>query len=127
MRISSSDHKLKPDNMIIALEKDREIELIVKGRKSGKDLPRPVWFALKGKELLLLPVTGTESQWFKNILEDPRVKIRANKQSFNGKLRAITEEGQVERVVKLFREKYGASDVKRYYPKLNAAASLLLH
>jgi hypothetical protein len=122
----SGDPKLKPDSIVIALNKDREIELIVKGRKSGKNLPRPVWFVLKGKELLLLPVTGTDSQWYKNILRDPQVKISSNRQSFSGKLRAITEKGQVEEVIKLFRGKYGASDVKRYYPKPNVAASLLL-
>lgn len=112
--------------MVIALKKEREIELTVRGRKSGKSLPRPVWFVLKGKELLLLPVTGTDSQWYKNILRDPQVKISSNKQSLNGKLRAMTEKGQVEKVIELFREKYGASDVERYYPKPNVAASLLL-
>jgi hypothetical protein len=122
----SGDPKLKPDSTIIALNRDREIELIVKGRKSGKNLPRPVWFVLRGKELLLLPVTGTDSQWYKNILRDPQVKISSNRQSFNGRLRAITEKGQVEEVIELFRGKYGASDVKRYYPKPNVAASLLL-
>ena len=85
-----------------------------------------MWFVLKGKELLLLPVTCTDSQWYKNILRDPQVKISSSKLSFNGKLRAITEKGQVERVIELFRGKYGASDAKRYYPKPNVAASLLL-
>ena len=117
---------MKSDSIVIALKKDREIELSVKGRKSGKKLPRPVWFVLKGRELLLLPVTGTDSQWYKNILRDPQVKIRSNKQSFNGKLHTITEKEQVEQVIASFRAKYGASDVKRYYPKPNVAASLLL-
>ena len=117
---------MKPDSIVIALKKGREIELSVKGRKSGKNLPRPVWFVLKGKELLLLPVTGTDSQWYKNILRDSQVKISSNKQSFNGKLQAITEKGQVDQVIELFRAKYGASAVKRYYTKPNVAASLIL-
>jgi hypothetical protein len=40
--------KLKSDTLVTALKKDKEIELTVKGRKSGKPIPRPVWFALKG-------------------------------------------------------------------------------
>ena len=117
---------MKSDSTVIALKKDREIELTVKGRKTGKNLPRPVWFVLKGKEVLLLPVTGTDSQWYKNILRNPQVKISSKGQSFNGKLQAVTEKRQVEEVIELFKGKYGASDIKRYYPKTNVAASLLL-
>jgi deazaflavin-dependent oxidoreductase (nitroreductase family) len=117
---------LKSDNIITALKKDKEIELTVTGRRSGKPLPRPVWFALRGTELLLLPVTGTDSQWYKNILRNPQVKIRSSQQSFNGKLRTITGKKQVDEVIELFRGKYGPSDIKKYYPKPNVAGTLLL-
>jgi hypothetical protein len=117
---------LKSDNIITALKKDKEIELTVTGRRSGKPLPRPVWFALRGTELLLLPVTGTDSQRYKNILRNPQVKIRSSQQSFNGKLRTITGKKQVDEVIELFRGKYGPSDIKKYYPKPNVAATLLL-
>lgn len=117
---------MKSDSLIPVLNKTREIELTVIGRRSGKLLPRPVWFVLKGTELLLLPVTGTESQWYKNILRDPHVKISASRQSFDGKLRAITDKTTVRDVVELFKEKYGPQDVKRYYPNPNAAAILAL-
>ncbi len=118
---------MKTDNKLAAaLKKDKEIELTVTGRKSGKPLPRPVWFALRSNELLLLPVTGTDSQWYKNILRDPQVKISVSQQTFRGKLRPITEKKRVEEVIELFRGKYGASDIKRYYPKPNVAAALLL-
>lgn len=40
-----------------------EITLDVKGRKSGKDLPRPVWFAYEGSMLYLLPVQGSDTNW----------------------------------------------------------------
>ena len=108
------------------MKRDKEIELTVTGRKSGKPLPRPVWFALRGKELLLLPVTGTDSQWYKNILRDPQVKIRSGQQTFNGRLRTITRKKQVDEVIELFRGKYGPSDIKQYYPKPNVAATMLL-
>lgn len=117
---------MKPHSLVTTLKKEREIELTVKGRKSGKPIPRPVWFVLKGTELLLLPVTGTDSQWYRNILQDPRVKINSNGQDLNAKLQTITEKKQVEEVIELFRGKYGSADVKRYYPKPNVAASLLL-
>jgi len=53
---------MKADNLKSKLTKEKEIELTVTGRKSRKPIPRPVWFVLRGTELLLLPVTGTSSQ-----------------------------------------------------------------
>jgi deazaflavin-dependent oxidoreductase (nitroreductase family) len=117
---------LNSDSILPALKKNKEIELTVRGRRSGKPLPRPVWFVVRGKELLLLPVTGTDSQWYKNILRDPQVKISASRQTFNGKLHVITEKKQVEEVIELFKGKYGPSDIKKYYPKPNVATSLLI-
>ncbi|TMI45762.1 DUF2255 family protein [Candidatus Bathyarchaeota archaeon] len=116
--------RLKSDNIFPALKKNKEIELTVTGRRTGKPLPRPVWFVLRGTELLLLPVTGTDSQWYKNVLVNPLVKISAGQQSFNGNLRVITEKRRIEEVIDLFRGKYGPSDIKKYYPKPNVAASL---
>jgi hypothetical protein len=112
--------------MLTALKIDKEIELTVTGRKSGKSLPGPVWFVLRGMELLLLPVTGTDSQWYKNVLLDPRVKIRSSRQAFSGRLRTITGKKQVDEVIELFKGKYGPSDIKKYYPNPNVAATLLL-
>jgi deazaflavin-dependent oxidoreductase (nitroreductase family) len=117
---------LKSDNTVNALKKDKEIELTVTGRKSGKPIPRPVWFVLREKELLLLPVTGTDSQWYKNVLQNPRVKIRSNQQTLKGEVRAITQKKQVDEVIELFKGKYGASDIKKYYPNPNVAAIIPL-
>jgi hypothetical protein len=75
---------------------------------------------------LLLPVTGTDSQWYKNILRDPQVKIRSNQQTFNDRLHTITGKKQVDEVIELFRGKYGSSDIKKYYPNPNVAVTLLL-
>jgi deazaflavin-dependent oxidoreductase (nitroreductase family) len=117
---------LTTDKLLTSLKKDKEIELTVIGRKSGKPIPRPVWFVLRGSELLLLPVTGTDSQWYKNILQDPKVKISLSRQTINGKLRVMNEKRQVDEVIDLFKGKYGSSDIKKYYPKPNVAVALPL-
>ncbi len=121
-----SASRLKSDNILAALKKNKEIELTVTGRRSGKPLPRPVWFVVRGREVLLLPVTGTDSQWYKNVLLNPQVKINASQQTFNGKLSVITEKRRVEEIIELFRGKYGPSDIKQYYPNPNVAAALAL-
>ena len=75
---------------------------------------------------MLLPVTGTDSQWYKNIKRDPQVTVSAGDQTLNGRLRIIAQKPEVNDVIALFIEKYGSSDIRKYYPKPNVAASLSL-
>src|SRR5207245_10492666 len=92
---------MKTGNLKSNLSKEKEIELIVTGRKSKKLIARPVWFVLKGTAVLLLPVTGTNSQWYKNIVQTPQVKITSSGQTIAGKLRTITRQGDVAEVIQL--------------------------
>jgi hypothetical protein len=117
---------MKAGNVKSSLLKEKEVELTVTGRKSGKPIPRPVWFVLREKEMLLLPVTGTTTQWYKNILHNAQVKVSSSGQTLAGKLRPITEKKQVVEVIALFKEKYGPRDIEKYYPNPNVAASLPL-
>jgi hypothetical protein len=41
-----------------------EIELTTTGRTSGRATSRPVWFVQQGKQFYLLPVGGSDSQWY---------------------------------------------------------------
>ncbi len=54
------------------------------------------------------------------------MKLHTSQQTFEGKLRLITQRKQVDEVIELFNRKYGASDIKKYYPNPNVAASLQL-
>jgi hypothetical protein len=54
------------------------VTLSVKGRKSGRNIPRPVWFVYEGNTLYLLPVRGSDTNWYKNLLADPMLKISVN-------------------------------------------------
>ena len=55
----------------------RQIKISVIGRKSGKTISIPVWFVLEDKTLYLLPVQGSETQWYKNVLKNPTIRIDA--------------------------------------------------
>jgi hypothetical protein len=50
------------------LNRVSEITLGVKGRKSGKDTLRHVWFAYEDNTVYLLPVQGSDTNWYKNML-----------------------------------------------------------
>ena len=106
----------------------REIKLSVRGRKSGKTISIPVWFVLEGDKLYLLPVQGSDTQWYKNVLKNPSIQIDARGTEAEAELRAqpITESKTMKSVIEKFREKYGAGDVKKYYSKFDVAVMVEL-
>jgi len=103
------------------LSRNREINITVTGRKSGRAISIPVWFVLDGDELYLLPVEGSNTQWYKNALQNPTMQIEAGGAKAEFKAVVITDAKQVSSVVAKFRDKYGAGDVKKYYSKFDAA------
>ncbi len=105
-----------------------EIRLSVRGRKSGRDIRRPVWFVHEGNTLYLLPVQGSDTNWYKNMLVDSTLKISVNgggeETPLKGK--SITDKNGVDDVVRKFESKYGKGDVKRYYTKFDVAVKVPL-
>jgi deazaflavin-dependent oxidoreductase (nitroreductase family) len=103
------------------LARYREITLTVTGRKSGKEISVPVWFVVAGDELYMLPVHSSDTQWYLNVLTDPRIRIEARGEKAELRVTTITDSKAVKSVVDKFREKYTATDVKKYYSKLDVA------
>ena len=99
-----------------------QIELSVTGRKTGRTISNPVWFVLEGEKLYLLPVKGSDTQWYKNVLNNPSIRIDARGEAGEFRAVPITDAKTVESVIEKFREKYGAKDVKKYYSKFDVAA-----
>jgi hypothetical protein len=79
---------------------------------------------LEGERLFLLPVQGSDTQWYRNVLKNPTIRIDAR--GVGAELRAtpVTDAKAVKSVVEKFREKYGAKDVKKYYSKFDVAVLL---
>ena len=103
------------------LSRYRQITLTVTGRKSGRALSNPVWFVFEGEKLYLLPVHGSGTQWYQNVLKNPSIQIEARGEQTSGKAVPIVDEKQVSSVIEKFRAKYGAGDVKKYYSKFDVA------
>jgi hypothetical protein len=99
------------------LKRAYEITLSVKGRKSGRDISRPVWFVHEGNTLYLLPVQGSDTNWYKNLLVDPTLKISANGVEISERGRRIADSNRVDDIVRKFRSKYGEGDVKKVLSK----------
>lgn len=108
------------------LARFREIKLSVTGRRSGKTISVPVWFVAEGDTLYLLPVRGSDTQWYQNVLQNPQIRIDARGAETELRAQTITESAAVKPVIEKFREKYGAGDVKKYYSKLDVAVVVQL-
>ena len=103
------------------LSREQEITISVTGRKSGRTISTPVWFIFEGGKVTLLPVKGSDTQWYKNVLKKPSLKIEARGAEGEFHITPVKDPNQVSSVVEKFREKYGAGDVKKYYSKFDVA------
>jgi deazaflavin-dependent oxidoreductase (nitroreductase family) len=124
--IECEDMPTEKENLKDRLSRYRQIKISVIGRKSGKTISVPVWFVLEGEKLYLLPVTGSDTQWYKNVVKNPAIQIDARGSEAALTAKPITESSTVKSVVEKFREKYGASDVKKYYSKFDLAVVVQL-
>ena len=107
-----------------ALERTSEVELTTIGRVSGREVTVPVWFVREDERLYLLPVQGSDSHWYKNVVKTPTIRLSAGGAEASVQARPITDAAKVNEVIEKFREKYGAGDVKTYYSKLDVAVEV---
>ena len=109
-----------------ALDSSREVDLTVTGRRSGRGITLPVWFARDGGTLYLVPVSGSDTNWYKNVLRTPTIRLAAGGAETSVSAAPVTDPARVAQIVDKFRAKYGAKDVAAYYPKQNAAVTVPL-
>ena len=108
-----------------ALKNTDEIQITVTGRKSGRRISNPVWFVYEGEKLYLLPVKGSDTDWYKNILKTPTMRLNAGGTEWSAfAVKPVTDKSQVRDIVDKFREKYGTAQVKKYYSKFDVAVEV---
>jgi deazaflavin-dependent oxidoreductase (nitroreductase family) len=112
---------VKKNELKARLARFRQIQLSVIGRKSEKTISIPVWFVQEEEKLYLLPVNGSDTQWYMNVLKNPSVRIDARGAGAEFRALPIMETKTVKSVIEKFREKYGANDVRKYYSKFDVA------
>lgn len=109
-----------------ALQGASEVELTTTGRKSGNESSRPIWFVKESDKLLLLPVSGSESNWYRNVAKTPVIGLAANGAELRAEAKPTEDRTAVDHVVEAFSAKYGADRVKEYYPGVDAAVEVPL-
>src|SRR3954447_26274358 len=111
---------------INALEESKEVDLTVVGRRSGKESTRPVWFVRAEGTVQLVPVTGTDSDWYRNIEAAPTVRLGVGGRDVEATAIPVNDAGRVSSIVDAFKAKYGAETFERLYPKPDAAVEVPL-
>src|SRR5580693_4906037 len=84
------------------LSRLNEINITVTGRKSGRPISVPVWFVLEDGKLYLLPVSGSDTQWYKNVLKNPSLRIDAGGDAAELRAVPITDPKQISSIVEKF-------------------------
>jgi hypothetical protein len=114
------------DQLTQVLAGTDEIELTVTDQTSGRETSRPVWFVQEGDHIYLLPVRGSDSDWYRIVLKSRRVSLAVGGMRRSARATPITDPAKVREVVDKFRARYGADQVQRYYSKLDVAVEVSL-
>jgi hypothetical protein len=107
-----------------ALDATHELEITVIGRKSGREISLPVWFIRENNKIYLLPVKGSDTNWYKNVLKKPTMQISAGGIKVPVEAKPITDVAKVKEIADKFRAKYGAGEVKKYYSKFDVGMEI---
>jgi hypothetical protein len=109
-----------------ALDNANEVGITVTGRTTGRSISNPVWFVRDGERLHLLPVRGSESDWYRNVRKTPTIRLDAAGTAWTGRATPITNADAVHDVYEEFSAKYGAGEAQRYYSNSNVAIEIPL-
>ena len=113
-----------PGKFANALQQTDQVELTVTGRVTGREFSFPVWFVKEDGKFYLLPVRGSDSAWYKNMLKTPQLRLTADGASVTATAKPITDPARVREVVDKFRAAYGRDQVAQYYPKTDVAVDV---
>jgi deazaflavin-dependent oxidoreductase (nitroreductase family) len=106
------------ERLLNKLKRSNEVDIAVTGRKTKKKLSTPVWFVLDGEEkVILVPMKGSDTSWFKNLAKDPQVELNVDEITISFKATIVRDSDQVEKLLDKFRAKYRSMWSESYYAK----------
>jgi deazaflavin-dependent oxidoreductase (nitroreductase family) len=114
------------DDFAKALKRRRQISITVSGRRSGRAITMPVWLVSDDRAIWLLPVYGSKTQWYRNLMKNRAITVRAGSQRKEFRAKLIKSQGAVSTVIRQFREKYTPEEIKRWYSGLDVAVQIPL-
>lgn len=101
-----------------------ELTIAVTGRATGREFSMPVWFVTENGKVYLVPIHGSDSDWYRNVVATPRLRLIADGATVSATATPIGDSARVQQVVESFRAKYGKQQVASYYPRTDAAVEV---
>jgi hypothetical protein len=108
------------------LKRSSEVNITVRGRTTKRRFSSPVWFVLEGGKVTLVPIKGSESNWFKNQTKDPRIELGLNEISYSSNATLVRDSTQTKKALDKFKAKYKSEWSESYYTKRDAYVEVLL-
>jgi deazaflavin-dependent oxidoreductase (nitroreductase family) len=108
------------------LQSAQTINITVTGRTSGRPISLPIWFALDGNKLYLIPVKGSDTEWYKNLRKTPTIRLAARGKTLTTSAHILTDKPHLDQVIEKFQHKYGQDVQSSYYPKYDVAVEVPL-
>lgn len=108
------------------LAQARRIEISVVGRRTGRRRSYPVWHVVERGYLYLLPVRGSETQWYRNLIRNPSIGISVQGRKAKFRAARLTAPKAVSSVIQKFGRKYKARVVRKLYSKFDVAVRVKL-
>ena len=109
-----------------ALTDRRKVEVTVRGRRTGRPISAPVWFVEEDAKLYLLPVNGSRTNWFRNVQNDSAMTLSTSASRATVNAKPILEENLVKKIAEMFRAKYGADEIGKWYSGLDVCVEIAL-
>jgi len=110
------------EEFLEALKSASEVELNVK--KAGKWTMRPVWFAVDGATIYLLPMYGADTKWYQYASANPEIELSVRGKKVRAEGKPVSDAQKLTDVIHRFRSKYG--ELERYYRKLDVAIAVTI-
>ena len=111
-------------NLTQALKDKTEVDITAIGRRTGEEHSTPVWFVPEGGSVFLLPVGGRRSNWFRNLAENPDIRLGADGTTYPATARPITERAAIDHVLDDFRGPVRRLRRRQYYPGQDVAVEV---
>jgi len=93
-------------SLISSLARKDYCYLTTLGRVTGRPHEIEIWFGLNDSTLYLMSGGGDKSDWVKNLLKKPEVKVRIAKQTFNATARIVKDEAEQMLARNMLADKY---------------------
>ncbi|HEY6283825.1 MAG TPA: hypothetical protein VIW22_07875 [Nitrososphaerales archaeon] len=92
--------------------------------KDGKTKTIPVWFTVSGGKLELLPMYGLKTKWFAEIEKTGKIDLKVKEWKKTSRPKILRDSKAIDDIKRRFSVKYGAGQVKKYYPTSDIALEI---